>query len=131
VVGLGNTESTPRGRREDVGRRQRLDYFVRNRFQSVSKMCSNHRSYGNDVSMHLCHEQRFAIELTMQVPGVYRDEWLAIRPVMDQSTAPRSLMNKLAVDFFQAPAGDGPEQLMRYHTNGSAVREAVSIFHPV
>ena len=81
--------------------------------------------------MHLCHEQRFAIELTMQVPGVYRNERLAIRPVMDQSTAPRLLVKKLAVDFVQAPAGDGPEQLMRNHTNGSAVREAVSIFHPV
>lgn len=81
--------------------------------------------------MHLCHEQRFAIELTMQVPEVYRNERLAIGPVRDQSTAPRLLMKKLAVDFIQALAGDGPEQLMRYHTNGSGGREAVSIFHAV
>jgi hypothetical protein len=65
-------------------------------WQVDHQVCFDHRSSGDDVSMHLCHEARFVIELAMRVPGVCRHDGVTIGSVINQSTALRLLIKELA-----------------------------------
>ena len=47
---------------------------------------------------------------------------------MNKAAAPSLLINELAIDFAEYPAGNSPEQLMQWQPNGLAGRETISTF---